>query len=152
MEREVNIERYFHYGLQYQEVLDALECNNGIHLSLRQLKRILQSLQLHRRKHFTPLRDVHNEMSHMLLGTAKCHGYRWFHLKLVQKGMVVTRETVRILLKFLDPNGVELRQQHRLQRRVHSDLPGPNFIWSIDCCDKIKVISRERILKRIHRV
>ncbi len=138
MERNENIEHYFHLGLQQEEILDALKHLHNIQLSKRQLQRILKLLGLYRRKHFTALEDVQAKISQMLLGTAKCHGYRWFHLKLIQAGIVVPRETVRILLLFLDPRGVELRKQHRLQRRIHSDLPGPNFIWSIDSCDKIK--------------
>lgn len=35
------IEEYFHLGFNYKEIIDCLFLNNGIPLSLRQLKRIL---------------------------------------------------------------------------------------------------------------
>ena len=35
------IEEYFHMGLNYKEIVDCLFLNDEIHLSLRQLKRIL---------------------------------------------------------------------------------------------------------------
>ena len=46
------------------------------------------------------------------------------HQKLRADGFVVAREIVRILLKILDADGVELRSSHRLARRTYVSL-GP---------------------------
>lgn len=44
------IEEYFHLGFNYKEIIDCLFLNNGIPLSLRQLKRILSQKNLGRRR------------------------------------------------------------------------------------------------------
>ena len=57
--------------------------------------------------------------------------------KLRADGFVVDCETVRILLKILDADGVELQSSHRLARRTYVSV-GPNYLWHIDGYDKIK--------------
>ena len=49
----------------------------------------------------------------------------------------VDRETVRLILKVLNPDGVETRSRRRLQRRKYRSK-GPDFIWHIDGYDKLK--------------
>ncbi|KAK3730126.1 hypothetical protein QZH41_004830 [Actinostola sp. cb2023] len=49
----------------------------------------------------------------------------------------VNRETVRIILRSLDPEGVLLRSRHKLRRRQYRSK-GPNYIWHIDGYDKLK--------------
>ena len=55
----------------------------------------------------------------------------------VKYGFAVARETVRIILKVPDPNGVETRSRRRLRRREYRGR-GPNFVWHIDGYDKLK--------------
>ena len=52
-------------------------------------------------------------------------------------GLVVDRETVRVALQALDPEGVARRSRKRLIRRKYH-VNGPNFIWHIDGYDKLK--------------
>ena len=52
-------------------------------------------------------------------------------------GLVVDKETVRLILKTLDPEGVERRSRRRLKRRKYY-AKGPNYIWHIDGYDKLK--------------
>eukprot|EP00111_Clytia_hemisphaerica_P011641 TCONS_00034212-protein len=59
------------------------------------------------------------------------------HKVLRSKGLTVDRETVRLILKQLDPEGVENRAQHRLHRRLYRSV-GPNYTWHLDGYDKIK--------------
>ena len=59
------------------------------------------------------------------------------HQTLCADDFMVDRETVRILLKVLDANGVELRSSHHLARRTYVSV-GPNYLWHIDGYDKIK--------------
>ena len=47
----------------------------------------------------------------------------------------VDQETVRELLKILDPDGVAARSRHRLQRREQT-TDRPNHVWHIDGYDK----------------
>ena len=65
-------------------------------------------------------------------------GYRQMTQKLLHVHDISTdRDTVRELLKILDPVGVEARSRHRLQRRQYKTA-GPNHIWHIDGYDKLK--------------
>lgn len=64
-------------------------------------------------------------------------GYRMMHLKCIQEGLVVKRETVRLLLSVLDPVGVAHRRARKLRRRRYHN-PGPNFMWHLDSYDKLK--------------
>lgn len=50
---------------------------------------------------------------------------------MVDQGLVIAKETVRQALRILDPEGIDDRLRHRLQRR-------PNFLWPIDGCGKLK--------------
>lgn len=58
-------------------------------------------------------------------------------LKCCQAGFRVSRNTVREILRIVDPAGVELRRRRRLIRgRYYSN--GPNQNWHIDGYDKLK--------------
>ena len=59
------------------------------------------------------------------------------HQKLRAKGFTVDRESVRLIIKSIDPESVELRTSHRLVRRVYRSI-GPNYLWHIDGYDKLK--------------
>ena len=52
-------------------------------------------------------------------------------------GLVIHRETVRRLVKGLDPEGLELRSKKRFKRRKYV-AAGPSFIWHLDGYDKLK--------------
>ena len=49
----------------------------------------------------------------------------------------MTRNTVRQVLKILDPEGVNARSRHRMRRRLYT-AKGPNYLWHIDGYDKLK--------------
>ena len=51
--------------------------------------------------------------------------------------MIVPHETVRILLKQIDPAAVLNRRQHRLHRRSYFSR-GPCHMWHIDGYDKLR--------------
>ena len=74
------------------------------------------------------IESIYNELS---LGPNSSFGYRYMHQKLRSKGLVVSRETVKVIIKSLDPAGVGRRSGRKLQRRV-CRCPGPNFTWHID--------------------
>lgn len=56
---------------------------------------------------------------------------------IVDYHLSVSKELVRNALRIMDPEGVERRSRHRLQRRQYY-AKGPSFIWHLDGCDKIK--------------
>ncbi|XP_028409540.1 uncharacterized protein LOC114532161 [Dendronephthya gigantea] len=55
----------------------------------------------------------------------------------VDHQLVVDRETVRKILRIVDPEGVDTPLRHRLKRRQYK-VKGPNYIWHIDGYDKLK--------------
>ncbi|KAA8590318.1 hypothetical protein FQN60_014252 [Etheostoma spectabile] len=69
-------------------------------------------------------------------------GYRWLHLRAVQQGYVVSQDTIRRIIKLVDPQGVELRRARRLRRRQYS-CRGPNALWHMDGYDNRYVLWME---------
>lgn len=136
-ERNNLIKTYFLCGLNHSEILASLQTNDGISLSLRQLRRLLRQLGLFRRRCFSCIPCLVRFLETQLSESAQLHGYRWMHLKCLQNGFVVTQKTVRQLLRILDPEGVETRRRRRLRRRRYFNK-GPNYIWHTDCYDKLK--------------
>ena len=59
------------------------------------------------------------------------------HHRLTLSGYQCNREIVRLALKSLDPEGVDMRKTHRLTRRRYTN-PGPNYLWHLDGNDKLK--------------
>lgn len=136
-DRNSLIKSYFELGIRYSEILEFLALH-GVHISLRQLKRILQSMGLQRRKGHSGVQDIADIIQFELNGRGSCLGYRQMTQKLrIKYGLVTDRETVRRVLKLLDPEGVENRARKRLKRRVYY-ARGPNFIWHTDGYDKLK--------------
>ncbi|MEQ2313244.1 hypothetical protein AMECASPLE_039692 [Ameca splendens] len=131
------IEQYFRSGFTNLEILRVLEETHNVKLSLRTLERRLQKKRLWRRKNKTDVAEVASFIEHQLQGSGRQHGYRWMHQKCWMAGIVTDRETVRLLMRLLDPNGVDLRAQNRLRRRLYVSR-GPNYVWHIDGYDKLK--------------
>ena len=106
------IEHYFNLGLSYTEILCFLVAVHGIHISLRQLKRILQQLGLRRRGNLDSINEVIMNVESELRGSGRSAGYRAMHQRLIIKyGQRINRESVRLILKALDPEGVEDRSR-----------------------------------------
>lgn len=76
-------------------------------------------------------------VQHELMTNGQMQGYRWLHLRAVQRGFVVTQDTIRRIIKLVDPQGVELRRSRCLRRRQYS-CRGPNALWHMDGYDKLK--------------
>ena len=115
MDRDSLVEGYFRLGIDYVEILAFLIICHGIRLSMRQLKRILRERGLTRRIQQSPMNEIVDAIENELQGSGSLLGYRLMHQKLgLSYGLVVNRETVRVVMKALDPEGVERRSQHRL--------------------------------------
>ena len=74
--------------------------------TMRQLHRILRSLSLYRRHEKSSTNEIVNVVSKELEGSSSQFGYRQMHQKIRSKGFVTDRETVRLIIKTLDPKGV----------------------------------------------
>ena len=91
----------------------------------------------HRRKEKASLNCLIEHVSNIIKNIGSNFGYRMVHQKLRQKGLVCDRETVRLIVLSLDPEGVDLRSKHKLIRRTYRSV-GPNHLWHIDGYDKLK--------------
>lgn len=76
---------------------------HSVKISPRNLKRILQNLQLYRRKQYSNLQEVYTFIREHIDKSGQLHGYRWMHLKCIQKGLRVPQSVVREMLSLLDP-------------------------------------------------
>lgn len=128
---------YFHFGFQQREILEVLSHQHGIIMCLRTLQNILRRNRLYRRTYFTDIVDVAAFINQQLETSGQMLGYRMMHSRCIQEGLVVQRETVRLVIGILDPEGVSHRRARRLRRRRYYN-PGPNFMWHLDSNDKLK--------------
>ncbi|CAB4033475.1 Hypothetical predicted protein, partial [Paramuricea clavata] len=131
-ERVDVIERYFHMGLGYSEIVLFLGLLHGYVLSIRQLKRILQQRGLGKRRNRSNIEEVYRAIRRELRGSGSMMGYRQMTRRLLHgHGVVVDKETVRELLKILDPEGVDARR----------------VMW-LDSCYNQQLESRTWLLRR----
>ena len=135
--RNRKIKDYFHLGYSYQEIVDVLETRHNFAISIRHLKRILKDLNLYRRRHHVGVNVTIINITREVGNSGSSFGYRLMHQKLRSKGINVHRETVRLCILQLDPDGVQQRTNRRFRRRVYISA-GPNFLWHIDGYDKLK--------------
>lgn len=131
------ITEYFHRGYTYNEILAVLYYNHNINMNIRQLHRVLRQNGLYRKRHQSSANEVISFISNQLVGSGSCLSYRQMHQRCISRGLKVTRKVVAIVQKHLDPDGVKLRKQNRLKRRIYYSL-GPNWVWHIDGYDKLK--------------
>ena len=72
-----------------------------------------------------------------LTGSSLCFGYQYMLQKLHNNGLTADKETVRLILKSLDPVGVDKRKRRKLTSQEYYSF-GPNHTWHIDGYDKLK--------------
>ena len=132
--------QYYHSvkpKLKYKEILNIINQHHDKVLTFRTLKRICKHKGLNRCTNVDPslLADAIN----IELGSSlSLVGYRQMAENLnVKYGINTSRESVRKILKILDPVGVENRKRKLIRRRIYiSD--GPADIFHIDGNDKLK--------------
>ena len=135
-QRRALVHVYFNLGLSNREILASLALYHRIIISIRTLKRITKAIGLYRRKNHSDIVDVALFINDEIRGPGEMNGYRWMHLKCIQNGLVVTQNTVRLLMGIIDPEGVDVRKRRRLRRRRYGN-PGPNAVWHVDGYDKL---------------
>ena len=69
--------------------------------------------------------------------SSRCLGYRAMHQKLLMNGFFIDHDSVRLILKKLDPLSTEQRSWHSLTKCSYVST-GPNQTWHIDGYDKLK--------------
>ena len=128
---------YFFRGFTYEEILNFLQINHGLEISITTLKRRIKAYGLKRRLPDYNVGQIRAAIENILDGYGSIQGYRavWHTLQL--KGLHVPCIVVQEILKEIDPEGTQLRKAHRLKRRVYHN-PGPNYAWHCDGYDKLK--------------
>ena len=129
--------RYFKAGFDYNSIVSFLVAFHGMFISLRTLRRCLRRCGLKRRKKNTPIVKITDFLRNELNESGSLLGYRAMHQRLIENDLQGDRETVRIMLQVVDPDGVSRGSRHRLQRRKYT-TKGPNYVWHIDGNDKLK--------------
>ncbi len=124
-------------GYSYEEIRCLLTVNHNVVVSLRQLKRLLKSYGLFRRKYYSDELDLALFIEGQLEESGKRLGYKAMHHMCISQGYACTQETVRLMLHILDPEGVQARKKKRLRRREYRNL-GSNYLWHLDGYDKLK--------------
>ena len=130
-EEENIIKEYFNRGFKYEEIIELLSKNHSITMSIATLKRRLKHYGLQRKNADYDIDLVREEIRTILDGPGCIAGYRhvWHTHKL--QGISVPRSVVRNLIKQLDPEGVQERKAHKLQRRTYRNR-GPKDVWHCD--------------------
>ena len=135
-DRDEIIRQYFNLGFSYNEILAFLLIYHGICIGMRQLHRILRAMGL-RRNNCANTNAVINRIMYEIAGSGRDLGYRSMQARLRLSGINVDRESVRIILAALDPEGVASRRHRRLRRREYV-TKGPNYLYHVDGWDKLK--------------
>ena len=110
------IKYYFRKEMSYQKVVNVLDACHDIQISLRTLKRKLETMQL------TKSPDITDEAVRPIIKRElRGHGYRfmWYTLKTTY-GIQVRRSTVMKILREDDPAGTLLRKSRYIKRRVYT--------------------------------
>ena len=121
------IRQLFKHGYPYKTILYILQHNHGIHISERTLYNRLQTFRLGCRNNLNDVnfRHVQDLIGNRLDGPGSLLGYRLLWNKLRSEDNVqVPRDVVMFLLQHMDPDGVQTRKSHRLNRRTYFSL-GP---------------------------
>ena len=88
VQRDDLIRKYFHLGFNYAEILTFLILTHGIRLSLRQLKRVLRSQGLFRRRGHSDPHEITGAVELELHGSGCLIGYRLMHQRLRNEGII----------------------------------------------------------------
>ena len=135
------LRQYIAQGYSNAEMLRFLGIIHDLAIGMRTLKRWLKFLRLkrHRVAHEAPLEAIVSAiLIEMNQYVGSRVGYREMTRRLrLKHNLAVTRDTVMHALRVIDPQGVQNRRRHRLQRRRYC-TPGPNFLWHLDDWDKLK--------------
>ena len=108
-----------------------------IKIIIQHLNRLLRQCNLQRRENHSGINTVIKFNQDELKGSSLCFGYLYILQKLHSSGLTADKETVRLILKSLDPVGVDKRKSRKLTRREYHSF-GPNHTWHIDSYDKLK--------------
>lgn len=94
--------------------------NHNIVIPIPTLKRQCCELGVFTRRNQTGIDHVMAFAQEELRGKGQMQGHRSMHCTAAQRGLVVSQETIKQILKALDPHRVEMRRAHHLRRRQYT--------------------------------
>ncbi len=106
----MDVEDLVKLGFSNKEILCLLAHQHGVIISKRTLQRLCRKLNLFRRKNQTDIEEIASFVQSEMATSG-----RWLHLRAIRRGYVVSQETMRMVIKEIDPEGVELRRARRLR-------------------------------------
>ena len=109
------VDKYFHEGLRYKEIIALLKNRHGIKVNLRTLRHFLRRENFYRKGKQSPLLEIVTFIQNELAGSDSCIGYR----AMDQNGFMVSRVIVAQVIKHIDPIGVNTRRRGTLRYRSY---------------------------------
>ena len=131
------LKNYFTAVFSYKDICNFLFRFHRIKIAIPHLNRLLRQCNLQRRGNHSNIKTVIKFNQDELKGSSSCFGYRYMLQKLRSSGLTAVKETVRLILKSLDPVAVDRRKGRKLTRREYHSF-GPNHTWNIDGYDRLK--------------
>ena len=129
MVESVVIEKYFHLGYDYKTITDLLQVYHGISMSVRTLKRRLQSDNVVKKKINVDEDLIRNIIRSEMQGPGQLAGYRkMWHILRIKHHVHAPR---RLGTQILDPDGSKARKTNKLHHRIYQSH-GPYQCWHID--------------------
>jgi hypothetical protein len=103
-DRNNQIVNYFQEGLSYREISVVMLNTHGVSVSIRQIHRVLRSLDI-RRRTYADMRTVIDFILNELKQSGTLHGYRIMRQRCLANGLHVRTRDVRTILQTCDPDG-----------------------------------------------
>ena len=122
------LKNYFTAGFSYEEICSFLFRVYRIKIAIRHLNPLLRQYNLQRRGNHSDINTLITFIQDELKVSSSCFGYRYTLQKLHSSGLTVDKKTLRLMLKSLDPVGVDKKKGRKLTRREYHSF-GPNHTW-----------------------
>lgn len=137
-------------GYNYKTITDLLQVHHGISMSVRTLKRRLQSYNLVKRKMNVDEDLVRNIIRSEMQEPGQLAGYRkMWHILRLKHHVHAPRKLVAQILHELDPDASKARKRNKLHRRIYQSH-GPSQCWHID--GEILFYKKNKLLIYFHLV
>ena len=131
------LKNYFTAGFSYEEICNFLFYFHRIKITIRHMDRFLRQCNLQRRGYHSNINTAIKLIQDELKGFSLCFGYWYMLQKLRSSKLTADKENIRLILKSLDPLGVNKRERRKLARREYHSF-GPNHTWHIVGYYKLK--------------
>lgn len=92
---------YFRNGFSNKEILGLLAHQHGVIISIRTLW-----IYSGGKKKQTDIQEIASFVQTEMATSGRLQGYWWLHLHAVRRGYVASQETMRMIIKEIDPEGV----------------------------------------------